>query len=128
MSWHALRGPPGIDVIHGADIAEIPTPPPDDFLRFLADLHRTSGSPVTYYACQTWGGQVEIEYAWVFADEERVYVHGIGEGTFEIGPSGRRACDEEVLTLALSPHGVHLPSPWFAPHARGFGWAPYAAG
>jgi hypothetical protein len=128
-SWHALRGPleasdeSAYAKVHELSLDEVP---PAAFLGFLDELHRSTGAVVSYYACETWGGAVELEFAWVFGERRRAYVHRSAEGTVEIDDEGRHLRDAEILTLVLAHHGVRSATGWFAPHTRSFEWAPFA--
>ena len=74
------------------------------------NLHIEHSVPITYYSACTFGGDVEWERAWVFAEVERRYEHD-AETSFG-----------DVLRKALIDHGVSLPSAYFAPHSRSFDW------
>ncbi len=85
--------------------------------------HDTCSVPVTYYACSMWGGDVDEEAAWVFAETDLVYRYQSRTETRETDASGQRLIHSGVLSLALAHHGIYLPSSgYFAPHTRGFDW------
>jgi hypothetical protein len=85
---------------------------------------------VTYYLGRTWGGDIEGEAAWVFADREVLYCHRVPndvrvdppDEVVVVDRDGRSVVRGDVLRLALAHHGVHLPTRYFAPHTRTFDW------
>jgi hypothetical protein len=125
LSWSALQGPRDQDVIDPSNIQELAEVerPPLAFLRYLRALHVSCNSPVTYYASFMWGGDVESEYAWVFAEHEVVYCDAPA-GAVEVDADGNRhrLTDRGVLESALAHHGLDLPTAYFPPHTRKFDW------
>jgi hypothetical protein len=96
-----------------ATIDELPEcdRPPVAFLQFLKDLHRRSSEAVTYYFGETWGGDFEGEWAWVFAEQEIVYCRRSRNETVEIDRSGRRLVDYVLPRTLARLRSVLAPVP-----------------
>ncbi|HEY2516685.1 MAG TPA: hypothetical protein VGI39_37705 [Polyangiaceae bacterium] len=124
LSWDSLRGSREVAVM-APSIEELMEcdRPPRRFLQFLAELRARCEQPVTYYLGRTWGGDMEGEAAWVFADRQVLYCHRTPDEVVVVDGDGRRLARGDVLRLALANHGLHLPTGYFAPHTRGFDWA-----
>jgi len=102
--------------------------PSEQVLRVAKRLAVDSKSTVAYYYCFCWGGDVEVEYSWVFGDSERVLIRQSVNDTValnrlvEIDLADERERDEDVLVRTLSAVGCDLPTPFFAPHTRSWEW------
>lgn len=98
--------------------------PPDTFLRALSGLAARHQTTVAYGYFSMWGGTNELEYAWIFDEEETVLVNSRPENVHVRLRDGSPACEEnEDLVMALCSYlGMPLPTPYFAPHTRSFSW------
>ena len=96
ISWDAFVGPDNIEVIQPEillssedihdDLEEAhlkEAQPPAGFLHFLKWVNLTTNSVISFYYCATWGGDTEQEFAWVFSDEDKVFIQ-----TLEIAHEG----------------------------------------
>jgi hypothetical protein len=128
LSWDALQGPPTLDPFDSAALAELEDHqrPPLAFLRYLRELQNRSRAPVTFYACETWAGDVDSEYACVLAERDILYLYP--ESTEQTGAIARdqaESIETDILQRTLRHHGIDLPTPFFAPHLREFAWERY---
>lgn len=131
VPWDALIGPP-LRITFPADAALLgaafpaSSRPPAPTLRALKDLSLRSRSPVILYLCEMWGGDIDLEVAWVpgwvSGEPDRVLWH-TGEGPLQAIAAARpRPLGRDVLGAALEYLRVRMPSPYFLPHTRGFPW------
>lgn len=138
ISWHALVGPATVPVLQPEVILSSPALadsdlallqevfPPIEFLRYLKWLNLTSQSLVSYYACATWGGEVEVEFAWVFTEMDRLYIFRDHETVLVYGAKHSvEVVPGTVLNLVLRHYGIDLPSQYFALCTRAFEWNLY---
>jgi hypothetical protein len=88
--------------------------PSISFRMFLSSLATEVRSPVMYYDCFMWGGDVECEYSLLYSPNEVLIVTQLEEKN-EFVP----------LTEGLKALGIHMQSGYFAPHTRGFPWETY---
>ncbi|MCB9704640.1 MAG: ankyrin repeat domain-containing protein [Myxococcales bacterium] len=104
--------------------------PPRPCLAALKGLSHELRSPIIFYACDMWGGDLDLEAAWIpgwapgevdrvlFLDpKERVAYAAVGGSLTPL----RR----DVLIAALEYLRLQLPSPFFLPHTRAFEWERY---
>lgn len=137
ISWFNLQEPDetGIDIPPSwlkmisleYDLADYP---PIPFLKWLKRLSLVTQTPSAYYHCATWGGKIEMEYAWVFTPNESAYAHTPFQKSelklIQYGPEKRRETkDGYVLVETLKHFELELPSPYFALHSRSFPWQKY---
>jgi len=109
---------------------ELPGFPPVSVLRVAKNLSLKTKIPVAFYYCFFWGGDAEIEYAWVFGNSERFIIRV----TENVPPNINRLLeidtdidainvyDDDVLVRTLRFLSCSLPTPFFAPHTRSFLW------
>jgi hypothetical protein len=145
ISWEEITGPTGIDIIlpeylpvsefgrlyhdHGQAAY-----PPIAFLRFLKHLHETTNTTVSFYHHFSAAEQaVQQEFAWVFGEEELVYVRH-GERSIHLYSRAQMSttpyevtqlAHTGVLVLILKHHRLNLPTGYFALHTRHFDWEKY---
>jgi len=102
--------------------------PPVGLLGYVQKLSAQLSSPVMYYSCFMWGGNVEFEAAWAFTPTQHTYSTQISVSA----PPKVRCIDAQgnetlisgdALRQGLSHLQIELPSPYFAPHTRRFPWA-----
>lgn len=123
--WEQLEAPDG---------ADLPIPawlerkfPQRKVLAFCRDLARQAGAAVLYYHCEMWGGDTEIELAWVFEPgREVLYAHQPGEGSavYERGARVRKL-GGDVLRAGMGHLGVQMKGGFFALHECSFHWRLY---
>jgi hypothetical protein len=89
--------------------------PPRPFRMFLSSLATEIGSPVLYYACFMWGGDIESEYCLLYAPNEILMMTQIESKNVD-------CVTENALKDGLVAIGIHLKSWFFAPHTRSFPW------
>lgn len=118
--------------------------PPTGLLRQLQTFANTTKSVIAYYACHTWGGDIECNFGWVWDGQRQsscfyrgcvaANVEGNEEtgiytdlsGAFAVDHVGRRLIvDGDVLTLILLHFGLLLRDGYFELHTRSFPWAKY---
>lgn len=106
--------------------------PPPAFLAQLKEFAARTQSTFLFYSCFMWGGDIEIEYAWVFGATENVLVSLPSDSPGEYRPLAKlnrsnsvRSETGDVLVCALKHLSLELPTPYFAPHTRSFPWAKY---
>lgn len=85
---------------------------------------------IAYYHCTLWGGDVEIEYSWVFTPEEIAYSFVSYDGNsirlIEYHPSKpKESGTGDVLVETMKHFGLNLPTPYFALHTWSFLWQKY---
>ncbi len=125
VKWSMINGTDSIDVILPSDIEGLS--PPLGLLRFLKALQQSTHSPLVYYYCQMWGGDVEVEVAWVFDHEDKVF-RFIDDETIETTTlSGKSIGEGDVLQQAMRAVGLVLPTKYFALHTS-FDWQRYWLG
>lgn len=98
-----------------------------DALRTAKLLSQRTGSAVAFYYCFFWGGYPEIEFSWVFGQSERalIRIDSNENVLLDFHGGGVEQRNEDVLVEVLKELGCPLPSPYFAPHTRGFTWDEY---
>src|SRR5690349_3004582 len=104
--------------------------PPAALLAHLESLAVSARAPFVFYSCCMFGGDAEIELAWVLGpSEEAVFASRNPEVPGERRPVAVLEPDEptrvvtgDVLVLALTHLGLELPTPYFALHTRNFPW------
>lgn len=130
VPWDAVHGEGGPALGFASrraspGLAELEWPPPA-LLRRLKHLAFEAGGPISLYRGRTHGGEFECEAAWLPGwapgEPDRV-VYRVEAGRFATAV-GEHVHEEagEVLVRLLEYHGLRLPSPYFAPHTRGFPW------
>lgn len=147
ISWDNFVGPNDIEVILPSVLpvrlgvkvdVEFKTRsyPPTPLLRFLKHLNLTTHTAITYYHHETAANHYyEQEFAWVFDEEDKVYVrYGSSQilqhtfsGSEYLPPIDSRnhgySC---VLGVVLARYGITLKFlGYFAPHTRNFDWDKY---
>ncbi|WP_425397973.1 hypothetical protein [Aeoliella sp.] len=135
LSWDRFENAPGEEVLlEPQAIAqrygelEIVALVATDILRATKKLNSDTKVPVAYYYCFCWGGDVEIEFAWIFDGSERVLIRLPDDEPpdvnrlLEVDPETETVYDEDVLVRTLRSLKCELPTPFFAPHARNFPW------
>lgn len=104
--------------------------PQISFLNWIKGLNQATESPLAYYYCEMWAGDVELEYAWVFSKIERVFtftsfhqgIHKLNEYTKGTSPINKHG---DVLVETMTHFGIKLPTSYFALHTRSFPWSNY---
>ena len=106
--------------------------PQIELLHFLKQVSKATNSTISLYHCAMWAGDIEEDFAWVFSDEDKVYVlkERNSKQIIEYRGSGlnvisRVTPEGNVLQLVLRHHGIELRSRYFAPHTRSFAWEKY---
>ena len=104
--------------------------PPISFLKWLKGLSVVTKTTTAYYHCEMWGGDVELEYSWVFTPNEVVYSFvSFDENTsklIEYRPDKPKETKKgDVLVETVKHFGLNLPTPYFALHTRSFPWHKY---
>ena len=118
--------------------------PPAGTLRQLQTFAVTTKSIIAYYACHTWGGDVECNFGWVWDGHRKssCFYRGIVAanangneetgfctdlvGTYAVDQFGRRLIvNGDVLTLILLHFGLLLRDGYFELHTRSFPWEKY---
>lgn len=135
LSWERFRDASGEEVILTAhSIAKRRTElvatgfTSADVLRVAKKLSTDANVPVAFYYCFCWGGDVEVEYAWIFDGSERVLIRQTEavppavNRLLEIDVNTETVHDDDVLVRTLRSLSCDLPTPFFAPHTRGFPW------
>jgi hypothetical protein len=110
----------------------IETLPPRALLGHLKHLATETRRPFAFYSCAMWGGDVEVQYAWVFGPSELALVSlspsipGGPRPVAVVTPSEpAQIVTGDTLVLTLRHLSLDLPTPFFAPHTRSFPWARY---
>ena len=107
---------------------ELEAYPPPAFLKYLKQLSIEHKSAIAFYHCSMWGGDTDIEFAWVFKNGDEVAYSGLGfrglpNKVKEYRQNGKSIEREgDVLVETLSHLSINLPSPFFALHTRSFEW------
>ncbi len=109
--------------------------PPETFLSFLQALATRADATLLFYSCSLWGGDIESEYAFVLGRSPSAIV-ALPQDRDEDGSprvvviEGARQTPAArgVLSIALSGLDFEIPTPFFAPHTRGFPWQNYRLG
>ena len=100
--------------------------PPQKVLELLYELRTKAESPIVYYSCFMWGGDVELESAWILGSTERVLrtIPHREELAFQEfrSPTEHQKVNGDLLQSALLHLGLEIPTPYFALHTRGFDW------
>lgn len=105
--------------------------PSEGFLQFLHRIAREFSTATLYYQCFMWGGDTEIEFAFVYSNGDEFLYSFAGfqddKPQLEIrkNSSSPTTSSGDVLIHALDHIGLRLPSPYFAPHTRSFPWDRY---
>lgn len=97
--------------------------PPDTHLRWMEDLAARVCGRVAWYMAEAPEGDPDAELSWVIDWSGAVLYLRKGPAFVRIDAAGSTRC-RDPLSMALSHFGAHLDSPWFAPHAPHFDWAP----
>jgi hypothetical protein len=150
ISWEGVAGPSEAKVLR---LSQIPYAsngtiyydnpkwgihPPVLFLKHLKDVSTKTGTVVSFYHHFSRAEKTTVqELAWVFGEEDYVYVQNIPD-FYKITrftateaaelPRGQNLADKygyTVLQRVLNHFGLDLPSGYFAPHTRDFAWAQY---
>ena len=127
-------------------IAPLSERPPAGFLRFLRATAESTRSVVTFLAKNTFGGDTEYAFGWVFdgkRGEHAVFVEATQDGvpgllvhTQSGAPTGDGTdappalapefiVAGDALTHALLRHGLQISSGYFPLHTRSFPWERY---
>lgn len=126
LDSQSFTGSADMSVLHAAHTAHVgddaPTPP-RNFLAAIQDLALRVGEPLVYYSCAMWGGDIELEQAFVLGSEPHVYSK-LGNAEAVCLPSAAPS-QEDVLVSALRELGFELTDPYFEPHTRAFEWQRY---
>jgi hypothetical protein len=127
VGFPAWEGPTNAQVIPPEIVAARSKQPVDEvpagFLRSLKDLHDRTRTCISYYHCFMWGGEIETEIAWVFAEKDIVYwFNGLHRAVGFDGEQAQEHRNTDTLRLALSHHGLVLKTSFFEPHTRSFPW------
>ncbi len=104
--------------------------PPAAFLTHLKFLNLETETPIAFYHCLTFGGEIEAEYSWIFDREETAYLR-ITDGpnrasVLEHRPGRAPALLKiDLLAETLRHFTINLPTTYFALHTRGVPWPRY---
>lgn len=109
--------------------------PPQNFLSFLQTLATRVDATLLFYSCSMWGGDTESEYAFVFGRSPSAIV-ALPQDRDEDGcprvmvleGAQQTPTTHGVLSIAFSALDFQIPTPFFAPHTRGFPWQKYRLG
>ncbi|MEZ4453705.1 MAG: ankyrin repeat domain-containing protein [Nannocystaceae bacterium] len=132
VPWDALLGPPRrLTYPAPADLAGHGLSPrawpPAPTLYALKDMSIQTGSPIVLYRGEMWGGDIDLEAAWVpgwaSAEPDRVLWHAEGGAFVATASSRPTPLGRDVPRAALEYLRVRLPSAYFLPHTRGFEWS-----
>ncbi len=102
--------------------------PPQAFLKYMKQLSIYNKTTLAFYHCSMWGGDTDIEFAWVFKNGDEVAYSGMEFRDFPNTIKEYRQNGEiierkgYVLTDMLSNFSVNLPTPFFALHTSNFQW------
>lgn len=102
--------------------------PPDVFLSALKALARRHRTAIAYAYFSTWGGSNQLEYAWVFSeDEERALFNTTQEIQYlEINDAGHtERKNGDMLESICNTFGFKTDGGYFYPHTRSFDWDKY---
>lgn len=138
LSWEWFLHAPDADVLLTPEVIanrhaefEVALFPAIEVLRVTKKLSVDTQSPVAFYYCFCWGGEVEVEYAWLFEERERVLIRESKNvprnvnRLLEINPDAEIEHDDDVLVRTLRSLKCDLPTPYFAPHTSRFAWDQY---
>ena len=81
-----------------------------------------TATPVAYYFHFMWGGDTELEVAWVFSRRDWIGIHQSYEKTGVLSDDGKRDEKGTVLQCVMREFGIQLGSLFFALHERSFPW------
>ncbi|MCA9663153.1 MAG: ankyrin repeat domain-containing protein, partial [Myxococcales bacterium] len=101
--------------------------PPRPTLAALKQLSLAIRAPLILYRCEMWGGDLDLEVAWipgwVPGEVDRLLVYDPRERrTYRAVGAVLRPSPGDVLVQALEYLRLRLPSPYFAPHTSRFDW------
>jgi len=105
--------------------------PPQAFLRYVKQLSNDNKSTLAFYYCEMWGGDTDLEFAWVFKSGEEIAYSGVEFRGFpnsikEYRQNGKNIERKGyVLADTLSHFSIDLPTPFFALHTRAFPWVSF---
>ena len=135
ISWFEIQGEESIELsISPGKLQqdnpdyEVETYPPQAFLKYVKQLSIDHKSTLAFYHCSMWGGDTDLEYAWVFKKGHEVAYSGIDFRAHpnvirEYHHSGERIERKgDILMDTMSHFSMYLPTPFFALHTRGFPW------
>jgi hypothetical protein len=149
LSWWELQGPQSVQVIPPPPIPtlafgtiyydyETNPAPPLEFLQFLKHLSATHETLIVFYHHYTAYEDrlADSEYAWVFDQEDSVYIRHVGESykTFQYiaGESqvihAKRTSDQPILHIVMQRFGVTLSAPSQRPYFSYLDWNKYKVG
>lgn len=104
--------------------------PPVPFLAWLKALSHRLATDLAFYHYFSWGGDAELEYAWLFGAREEAHLLIFGQGGEVVDVMTRdgvmRRSNRGVLNSVVNYLGGHLPGFDFRVHYRGFPWADHA--
>ncbi|MCB9764665.1 MAG: ankyrin repeat domain-containing protein [Alphaproteobacteria bacterium] len=122
--WDVLRGP---DVLPPWPPLDAWEAPPRAVLGGLQQL--AEGDTLVFYRCQTWGGDIEREAAWILGPRpERLRWQSRGQVRRWRDDAVGEDVGGDVLMLALAHLGVAMTGPYFEPHTRGVDWEAHRVG
>lgn len=102
--------------------------PPLSFLKYIKQLSKGHGATLAFYHCSMWGGDTDIEYAWIFRNGVEFAYSGSHFRDFpnivtEFHPNSPKIETKGfVLVKTLANFSIDLPTPYFALHTRSFPW------
>ncbi|WP_010255123.1 hypothetical protein [Myroides injenensis] len=94
------------------------------FLKFLNEKFNT---PIVYYTCSMWAGDIEEEVAIVFDKGISIYYYDPEHEVYRelIETESKILTTTTALQKALSTLGLYLPTHFFALHETSFNWELY---
>ncbi len=95
-------------------------------LSFLQFLNEKFKVPFLYYYCFMWGGEIELEYFFVFENGLKIYSYDVeNKKSFQFKDNQRIKLESTVLQTGFKHLKFNLPSWYFAPHGGLFDWKKY---
>jgi hypothetical protein len=96
--------------------------PPTNFLKYLKSQQLKFGTTIIYYYHQMWGGNTDIEYAWIFAEQDELLVFKDDGSSYKFTENNQTTLDESVLQRMLMFLDLDIPTAYFALHTGKFNW------
>lgn len=108
---------------------ELPITLNESQLKLLSFLHMLSdkfNTPIVYYYCSMWGGEIDEEYSIVFDKGATVYEYDYqNELAYQLIDDKKIELDSTLLQTTFKHLNVKLPTWYFALHVASFDWQKY---